>query len=315
MRLITNEMMKLFKRPSTFIMIGLLAIVIIGIGGLMKYFEVSTDAPANESSWQQDLKAENTQMIESMKSTTMDSEKEFYQKEIAINEYRLQHEIAPDTYSNVWSFMNSMTQIINFIAIITIVVAAGIVANEFSTGTIKLLLIRPVNRVKILISKYATVLLYSAAMILFAFLLSFLVGAVLFGFGDAGPYLSYSDGEVIERTQLGAAFFTFGLSSVGLLMLTTMAFMISAAFRNSSLAIGISLFLLLMGPSLTGLLAIKFDWAKYILFANTDLMGYFEGRVLIEGMTLPFSLVVLLVYFIIFHLVSFLFFTKRDVTA
>lgn len=111
------------------------------------------------------------------------------------------------------------------------------------------------------------------------------------------------------------ALFTYSLSSVGLFMLTTMAFMISAAFRNSSLAIGISIFLLLMGASLTSLLSMKFEWTKYILFANIDLMSYFNGTPFMEGMTLSFSLIVLLVYFVIFHIVAFLFFTKRDVTA
>ena len=62
-----------------------------------------------------------------------------------------------------------------------------------------------------------------------------------------------------------------------MIMLATMAFMISAVFRNSSLAIGLSIFLMFTGAELTGLLAMKFDWAKYVLFANTDLMQYFEG--------------------------------------
>ena len=76
-------------------------------------------------------------------------------------------------------------------------------------------------------------------------------------------------------------------------MLATMAFMISAVFRNSSLAIGLSIFLMFTGAELTGLLAMKFEWAKYVLFANTDLMQYFEGVPMVEGMTLPFSLIMI----------------------
>lgn len=314
MRLITNEMMKLFKRASTYIMIGLLALAIMGVGGLIKY-EETTNSPANKVKWEQTLIDQNKQMNEDLKLATDSRSKDYFTKEIALNEYRLEHDIAPDEKINAWSFVNEMVQIVNFISIITITVAAGIVANEFSTGTIKLLLIRPVNRVKILLSKYATVVFFSAFIILFAFFLSFLVGTVLFGFGEVSPYLAFVDGEVVEKTQLGMALFTYSLSSVGLFMLTTMAFMISAAFRNSSLAIGISIFLLLMGASLTSLLSMKFEWTKYILFANIDLMSYFNGTPFMEGMTLSFSLIVLLVYFVIFHIVAFLFFTKRDVTA
>ena len=63
------------------------------------------------------------------------------------------------------------------------------------------------------------------------------------------------------------------------------------------------------------LLAGKFEWAKYILFANTDLTVYFDGTPLVASMTLTFSIVILLVYFAIFHLLSFLVFAKRDVAA
>ena len=45
----------------------------------------------------------------------------------------------------------------------------------------------------------------------------------------------------------------------------------------------------------------KFDWAKYILFANTDLMQYFEGIPMVEGMTLTFSIIMIVSYFILFQ--------------
>jgi ABC-2 type transport system permease protein len=59
----------------------------------------------------------------------------------------------------------------------------------------------------------------------------------------------------------------------------------------------------------------KFSWAKYILFANTDLIQYFEGTPMVEGMTLPFSIFMLLLYFALFQLLAFFVFQKRDVAA
>jgi ABC-2 type transport system permease protein len=59
----------------------------------------------------------------------------------------------------------------------------------------------------------------------------------------------------------------------------------------------------------------KFTWAKYILFANTDLMQYFEGTPMVDGMTLSFSVIMLLVYFFIFQFLAFYVFKKRDVAA
>ena len=90
--------------------------------------------------------------------------------------------------------------------------------------------------------------------------------------------------------------------------------MISAVFRNSSLSIGVAIFLMMSGSTLVVFVASK-EWAKYILFANTDLTVFFEGSPIIEGLTLPFSVSVLAVYFVLFIGLSWFFFTKRDVAS
>lgn len=315
MSLITNEMMKLFKKSSTYIIIAILTLIVLGVGGITKYIDNLGSTETTNVDWQQQLTEQIQMNKQELEMVEEGQYANMLKRDIAIAEYQLTNNMAPVTESSIWSFTNNMVESIGFISIFTIIVAAGIVAHEFSTGTIKLLLIRPVSRFKILCSKYVTVLLFSAILLLFTFVLSLVVGGIFFGFDDVGPKLVFDDGQVKEVSQIGYAFFTFMLNSVGLLMLTTMAFMISTAFRNSSLAIGISIFLLLMGGNLSLILGAYFDWAKYILFLNLDLLSYFNGNPPIEGMTLPFSITVLIVYFIAFHAIALLFFTKRDVRA
>jgi ABC-2 type transport system permease protein len=98
-----------------------------------------------------------------------------------------------------------------------------------------------------------------------------------------------------------------------MLMIVTLAFMLSTVFRSSSLAIGIALGLLFIGPLLVGLIA-KYAWAKYYLFSNT-LSQYVNDSPMIEGLTLQFSIGILLVYFLVFNLLSWVIFVKRDVAA
>ncbi|SFC94317.1 ABC-2 type transport system permease protein [Bacillus sp. OV322] len=312
MGLIINEWVKIFKRKATIIMLGLLVLLVLGGAITLNIFN-KDDAKPN-SNWKTELKAENKQLEEDMKSVPGDSAKNYMKKSIAENDYRIEHNLPEDHYT-VWSFMDDMQGVISLVALFTIIIAAGIVANEFSWGTIKLLMIRPISRVKILMSKYAAVIVYALLNLVVLFVLSLIFGAIFFGFGDTSPYLAYTDGHIVERNQIMHLIGAYGISSISMLMYTTMAFMISAAFRNSSLAIGVSIFLLLSGASITNLLAMKFDWAKYLLFANVDLTPYFDGNALIDGMTLSFSLVMLLIYFIIFHVVAFLTFVKRDIAA
>jgi ABC-2 type transport system permease protein len=206
--------------------------------------------------------------------------------------------------------------LIDFAGLFIIIIAAGIVASEFNWGTIKLLLIRPIKRGKILAAKYITVLLFALLMISILFILSTILGAALFGFPDEPkPYLSYFEGKITEQSMFSHLLIFYGLNSINMFMLTTMAFMISAVFRNSSLAIGLSLFLMFMGGQVTEMLAAKYTWAKYILFANTDLMRYFDGMPVVDGMTLTFSIIMLIIYFIAFLLLAHFVFKKRDVAV
>jgi ABC-2 type transport system permease protein len=107
---------------------------------------------------------------------------------------------------------------------------------------------------------------------------------------------------------------TYGYKCVDLIMIVTMAFMLSTVFRSSSLAIGISLGLLFVGSGIVDLIS-RYSWSKYYLFSNTDLTQYLNNKPVVEGMTLQFSIVVLLVYFIVFNLLSWSIFKKRDVAA
>ncbi|SDJ61981.1 ABC transporter permease [Salimicrobium halophilum] len=312
LKLIQNENMKLYKRLGTWIMIGIIIIAVLGIGVFSKFFMDSGE----NTNWQQRLEAENLQLERQLEESPFQSAGEAYvTKQIAINNYRIDQDIPPLHSQSLWGFMIDTTNLTGIIALFAIVIAGGMVASEFSWGTIKLLLIRPVSRTKIILSKYITTILFALFSMVSLFLFSFLIGSVFFGLeGAEDPYLVYNEGEVRERNMISHIIGLIGFNSVDLLMMVTLAFMISTVFRSSSLAIGVSIFLLFTGPQVTQLLS-SYDWAKYVLFANTNLQQYTNGTPLVEGMTMTFSIIVLLVYFILFTLTTWVVFKKRDVAA
>lgn len=316
MQLIRNEWMKIWKRPATLVMIVLLLIAVILLGAFNKYQSSGFSVPDNEN-WKHGLELENKRYNEQLEDEYLPAEtRNYYTKEIAINEYRIAQNFSTNEEYSAWDFVADSIQLLSLAGLFTIIIAAGIVANEFNWGTIKLLLIRPLSRIKILLSKYLTVLLFGFLSIFIIFVFSFILGTILFGLPEETyPYLFYSNGVVKEQSILMHLISFYGLNSISLFMLTTMAFMISSVFRNSSLAIGISIFLMFMGNTVTLLLANRFDWAKYLLFANTDLTQYFEGTPLVSGMTLSFSISMLVIYFVVFISLAFWVFRKRDVAA
>ncbi|KMY54854.1 hypothetical protein AC623_13685 [Bacillus sp. FJAT-27231] len=313
-RLIQNEWIKIFKRPGTYVMIGLLILMACMFAGFTKYDENRQKEPA---SWQQVVQAENAAYEKEMTEGTHLSKdrKDYLQGQIKINEYRLEHNLPADTKKTTWSFIEDNSQLLSLAGLFMIIIAAGIVAGEYTWGTVKMLLIRPISRPKILFSKYAAVVLFGLFMISVLFVVSALIGAVLFGSSETSVHFAYEGGKVMEQNLFLYLLKIYLMKSVDVFMLATMAFMISAVFRSSSLAIGISLFLLFIGTNVTMLIAMKYEWAKYLLFANTNLLQYENGQTLVDGMTLGFSLAMLAVYYAVFQLLAFVTFTKRDVTA
>ncbi|TKD69378.1 ABC transporter permease [Pseudalkalibacillus hwajinpoensis] len=312
-RLIQNENMKIYRRPGTWVMIGLIiaAVLTAGIITNLSGSDESTDWRTNAQNTIQESEKILKDSAEGMPKAYKDSLK----RDIALNEYRLDNNIPPLERGSIWSFMNNSTGIVVLISIFTIIIGAGIVAGEYSWGTIKLLLIRPASRTKILASKFIATLLFALFSLVILYISSFLIGGLLLGFESIDqPYLTYSNGEVTETSMALHFVIEYALASVDLLMMVTFAFMLSSIFRSSSLAIGLAIFLMFTGSQLTYILS-QYDWVKYILFANTDLSVYFDGSPIVDSMTLGFSLVTLLVYLIVFLLLSWLLFTKRDVAA
>lgn len=315
-KLVQNEWMKIFKRPGTLVMIGLLLIMISLTGAVIKY-QQNKGVSHLDQNWKQTLQAEVKQSKDQLAiGKVPESQISNIKRNIAIKEYRIEHNLSPNVKYSMWDFVSDGAGLIKLAGLFTIIIAAGIVASEFNWGTIKLLLIRPITRGKILVSKYMAVILYALMMLVILFSFSALLGIILFGAPEnAVPYLNYSDGNVTEQSMVFHLVIFYGMKSIAMIMLSTMAFMISAVFRNSSLAIGLSIFLMFTGTELTMFLAMKFDWAKYILFANTDLMQYFEGVPMVNGMTISFSVIMLTIYFILFQLLAYVVFKKRDVAA
>lgn len=202
-------------------------------------------------------------------------------------------------------FVANSANLLAYITIASVVIAGGIVASEFSWGTIKLLLIRPVSRTKILLSKYAALLLYALLLIIVTWVSSSILGLLFFGVSHE------------PQTTIGAILKNYGLLSVDLLMTITFAFMISTVFRSQALAIALSFIIMFFSTTIVQILAgLEYSWGKYILFANTDLRQHLEGGYTIfEGTSLGFSVAVLIAYFVLFHLISLYVFRKRDVSV
>ncbi|TCT24945.1 ABC-2 type transport system permease protein [Melghiribacillus thermohalophilus] len=314
-KLLYNELFKIYVRKSTWAMYAVLTLLIIAPAVLILSFDDMQKEYTDN--WREELQKENEEYqkdMAEMEESPGDFVEEYNSQTIAKNNYYLENDIKPLNYG-AWTFTLENAGLVSVVSLLTIIIGAGIISNEYRWGTIKLLLIRPISRTKILLSKLTSVFLFALCTMIFLFLISLLTGAIFFGFEGMNPYYVVQTAEGFEHVRIVNEIFSeYGYKVVNLVMMTTLAFMISTIFKNSSLAIGIGIFLLLGGNMVVGIFS-QYEWAKYILFANIDLKQYETGNVWIEGMTLGFSITMLMIYFVVFVVLSWLVFNKRDVAG
>ncbi|MFY4777415.1 ABC transporter permease [Metabacillus sp. RGM 3146] len=220
-----------------------------------------------------------------------------------------------------WEYMETVVPFISsFVTLFTVIVGSGNVAAEFSDGTIKQLLIRPHQRWKILLSKYIAITLYSAALLLFLLLFSYLTGLLFFGNGsfNAASSVLFDAPETGSKMAIGQFFFyRFVLYIPGLLIVTSISFMLSSLFRSQALAVGLGIFVLFFS-STTGqiitFLMNKYSWMKYLIFPHLDMTKYAVMPDMMKGITIPFSLSILFLYYAVFMALTFIFFQRRDIS-
>lgn len=193
------------------------------------------------------------------------------------------------------------------ITIFTVSVGATIFSNEFSSGTIKYLLIRPVNRLKIFVAKYVAVILIGFSLMLGVVFLSLLVGCLLYGFEGLG-----TSGNLAYQASI-----SYLSEVVQFIAMACLAMMLSIVFRNSAFALGVSFVVLFSGSMLTEILKIlQKNWARFLLFPNMDFTQYIgHDTPKFVGMSAPFSIGIVLFYIISMTFIGFYFFTKRDVLS
>lgn len=306
-----NEWMKLWHKKGTWAMVALVILFIIGPGIMMKYYETKT---TEDIKWQESEQNAINNYKDMMKGDDVSAEdKKYFEEQIAISEYRLANDVPSQEDGNVVSFMSFTGNMLTLVTLFTIIVAASIVSSEFATGTIKMLLTRPVSRAKILTSKLLTTFIFGLFLFVVNVVVSALVGLILFG-GATGVELEIVNGQVVEKAIWNDLAYHYLLSGGDFVMSMLFAFLVGSVFRSSSLAIGLTMFLSFTGGMIVMFLS-KYKIVKYVWLTHSDLTQYERSSSILDGITMPFSLTILAIYAVLFLLISYISFMKRDVTA
>jgi len=207
--------------------------------------------------------------------------------------------------------MNSLWIHIPFLLTLT---AGDQLAGEATGGTFRLMLIRPVSRTSILLTKYVATLVYTASVVFFLAALSLGLGTLLFGTGDLfvpGRFVVVlPEAEAIVRILFGFALATWGMFTVA-----SLAFFFSSLVDNALGPIIGTMATIIICYVVTGIPADLFEAVKpYLFTTHLDVWQKALGMPVDWG-GLGTSVAVLGAYSVGFLTLSWYIFVRKDILS
>lgn len=242
-----------------------------------------------------------------------------YMKNNASNKYIIDNKVdINDAKTTRNLLINTLSDNFLFIMIIIAAVAGSIVSTEFDKGTIKLLLVRPYSRNKILLSKYIVSLFMIIFAILSAFIMQLIVGGIFFGFSSLNiPVVIYN---FVQNKVMHINLFKYIFDNVlavlpEFILLATLAFAISTITNVSTLGVGLPI-VGVGAADIINLIAINRNIIplKYFVTLNWNFTNYLYGGVnSFPTLSIPFSILICTIYFLIMIITAFIVFNKRNI--
>ena len=186
--------------------------------------------------------------------TNFNISKTLITNQIKTNWYSVENNIVKPNFDKLGKGSRAnYTSMIATFAILTIlfmiVIASGSVSKEFSKGTIKLLLIRPVSRFKVLASKLIALYIIGYGILFGSLIIDGISNGIAFGFSDyLVPLLKVSSGVVAPHNYIGVTIVHILFISISLLFFIAFTFMLSIITKNTAASVAISIILFVAAP-------------------------------------------------------------------
>ena len=236
-----------------------------------------------------------------------------------INQYILENKININKENNLSNQLKTITEDYElFLVILVLMIASGIIVDEFRDGTIKLLLIKPYSRGKILLSKYLAFILILVSSITFLILIQLIIGGVIFGFTSLKvPVVVYDLNKLklVEYSVIHYMFIRILARLPFFILMGVLAMLMGVISCNVIVSIMIPMMMYMFSPAIYSLvLRKKLEFMKYFISMNFNLENYLFGNITeVSGINLEFSCIVLMCYFILLVIFTYILFKRKNI--
>ena len=258
--------------------------------------------------------------------------------------YLYKNDMSDQEFSNTFSFncqSGSDTKLFDymffsmelssiFIVAFVVIIGAGMIAKEFSEGTIKLLIMRPFSRNKIVLSKILATMFFAFVFVIVNSIVAFITGAILYGVSISNVMIVLNASTVFV-IPIWVEFLIYLIClMIKFLIFALLSIAISTIFRSYITSVVVSFGIYLLNFIIT-FISKGANWLKYNVFANIDLFKYFGGSFnlnyvenqnlnnlfvspVFSGTSIWSSIIIIGVLTLILNIVIFTVFNKRDIS-
>lgn len=332
LKLISNELKKTLFRIRTYISMVLI-VIIAGSMALLPILltDSSVSKSINGDDWKQETfnhmeeleknrqsalkKIEEGNDPESLEVMMHQAEYNELSEEIEKLTYSIDHHIPPVSNNNLFNNLLSASQSSTLITILIIIIAASILSDEYRYGTIKLLLIRPPSRIKILLSKLIAISIFIGLFMFLADISTLIVSLFVTDINASLDYVfSGSDKEIqhanfllLFASNLVAQFFT-------ILIIAILTFTLSTIISSTALVISLSLAIYFIADPVLLLLEQYSDIGNFLWF-NYWKLNHFIAPYSQADTSLLTAILVNSLYCLPLIIVAFYGFKRKDILS
>ncbi len=332
-KLVENEILKALARKR----LHVIAIILLALIALFAYgenytFKRTQERVANDlgveyqTNWQALIEQQLKDLERRLENPYIPDEgKASLRVQAEQLQFYLDNDISP-LNSTAGKFMGRFIEqsIFLFLPLLIILLASDMVSGEVNSGTIKMLLTRPVPRWKILASKWIALLVLELIVILMVAVIAFVIA--MFTFRISGLTEPVMTGFKIVNNQLNTQLvrtipqwhyllMVYAIAYYVAIVIGSLSLAVSVFVKSTAASIGVMMSTLIGGSFLSFFIS-EWEITKYLYTVNLNLVAYLSGRFQsFDGLTMVFSTLVLLGWALGAMGMAFIHFTQKDMLA
>lgn len=270
---IKNELIKLIAQKKV-ISIVIITIILLGIGLIVQV----TDKDSSQSAWQEELSEE----LVVLEDDTISNKTDVHTDRIKEIKFRLKHNISPNGDSTgpgtvVSEFSNSPFITI-LIPLFVILLFGNMIIGEINDGSLKISLVSPVGRSKILLSKIVANFLCVSLTALLYFIGVYIISSFKYGFsGWSNNVMFILNNEPVLVKMWVAAIVGFITTSITIIAYIGIAALLSVVV-NDAVALTVVMSGVLIYGFITPMILGNAKWLSYLYITNMNIYSLVSGQ-------------------------------------